>query len=135
MPTNSDYDGFFSGIDGIPLFTYGMIATTIVVLSYMTLMEESLPDISEEIQPDSSLLNATVTSSIPPDSLIGEEPPVSLFSQPQIEGQEDINVPPPPSEEAVEPLTLGQEDVNTPSLQIQGGKRRNRTTKRKKPQA
>ena len=33
MPVNSDYDGFFSDIGGVPLFTYGMITACLLYTS------------------------------------------------------------------------------------------------------
>lgn len=132
MPTNSDYDGFFSGIDGIPMFTYGMIASTIVVLSYMTFMEEDLPD-----EPESSVLSATVTSTIPPDSLtgMGEEgpPPMSLIP-------EEITEPAVPEEENVNELptsSVPEEDDNgqPPQSSVGGKNKKRRITKRRRPQA
>jgi len=134
MPTNSDYDGFFAGIDGIPLFTYGMIASTIVVLSYMTYMEESLP---EEIQPDSSVLNAAITSPVPPADLteegFEEQLPMSVpeenLNDNSAAVQENVNEELPPSspEEGVE---------EQQPQQITGGKnKKRRVTKRRRPQA
>ena len=132
MPTNSDYDGFFSGIDGIPMFAYGMIASTIVVLSYMTFMEEDLPD-----EPESSVLSATVTSPIPPDSLtgMGEEgpPPMSLIPEEMIE-------PAMPEEENVNELpasSVPEEDADgqPPKSSVGGKNKKRRITKRRRPQA
>jgi hypothetical protein len=132
MPTNSDYDRFFSGIDGIPMFTYGMIASTIVVLSYMTFMEEDLPD-----EMESSVLSATVTSPIPPDALtgIGEEgpPPMSLIP-------EEIIEPAVPEEENANELptsSVPEEDVDEqpPQSSVGGKNKKRRITKRRRPQA
>ena len=146
MPTNSDYDGFFSGIDGIPMFTYGMIASTIVVLSYMTFMEEDLPD-----EPESSVLSATVTSPIPPDSLtgMGEEgsPPMSLIpeeitepSMPEEENDNELPASSVPEEENVNELptsSVPEEDVNgqPPQSSVGGKNKKRRITKRRRPQA
>ena len=139
MPTNSDYDGFFAGIDGIPLFTYGMIASTIVVLSYMTYMEESLP---EEIQPDSSVLNAAITSPVPPADLteeaLEEQLPMSVPEENQndnsTEVQENVNEELPPSSSPEEGVEEGVEEQQP--QQITGGKnKKRRVTKRRRPQA
>jgi len=132
MPTNSDYDGFFSGIDGVPMFTYGMIASTIVVLSYMTFMEESLPD---EIEPDSTVLSAAITSPIPPASLIEGEEPI-----PQEEPAASELVP---EENEQPPSSLQEEVINDvdspppsqPKQSIGGKNKKRRITKRRKPQA
>jgi hypothetical protein len=137
MPTNSDYDGFFSGIDGIPMFTYGMIASTIVVLSYMTFMEESLPD---EIEPDSSVLSAAITSPIPPATLTEEEgeEPIPFIPQEEPAANELV-----PEENEQPPSSLQEEVINDedspppsePKQSIGGKNKKRRITKRRKPQA
>jgi hypothetical protein len=135
MPTNSDYDGFFSGIDGIPMFTYGMIASTIVVLSYMTFMEESLPD---EIEPDSSVLSAAITSPIPPASLTEEGEPIPFIPHEEPAANELV-----PEENEQPPSSLQEEVINDvdspppsePKQSIGGKNKKRRITKRRKPQA
>jgi len=136
MPTNSDYDGFFSGIDGVPMFTYGMIASTIVVLSYMTFMEESLP---EEIEPDSSVLSAAITSPIPPASLTEEGgEPIPFIPQEEPAANELV-----PEQNEQPPSSLQEEVINDedspppsePKQSIGGKNKKRRITKRRKPQA
>lgn len=39
MPTNSVYENLFHGINEIPLFTYGMLSMTTVVLAYFTMYD------------------------------------------------------------------------------------------------
>jgi hypothetical protein len=39
MPTNSVYENLFYGINEIPLFTYGMLGMTTVVLAYFTMYD------------------------------------------------------------------------------------------------
>jgi hypothetical protein len=48
MPTNSDFDGYFHGIGKIPLFTYGMIGVTTIVLGYMTYLDAGNPEEADE---------------------------------------------------------------------------------------
>jgi hypothetical protein len=111
MPTNSDYDGFFAGIDGIPLFTYGMIASTILVLSYMTYMEEDMPEeVIEATGPESTFMTSLGTPSVAPASITEEIPP--SFTEPIQE-----EVPPPSSvpEEEVPPPSVPEEEIPPPS--------------------
>jgi len=117
MPVNSDYDGFFSDIGGVPLFTYGMITATIFVLSYMTIMEADIPPADEVVEglvetTDSSLMTAT-TPLVPPASLTEEVPPEEV--PPEEVPPEEV----PPEEVPEEP-------------KIGGKTKKKRNTKRKR---
>jgi hypothetical protein len=44
MPTNGESEYLLYGIDGAPIFTYGMIALTTIVIAYSTLVDgDNLP--------------------------------------------------------------------------------------------
>jgi hypothetical protein len=60
MPTNGDFDGLFSNIGNVPIFTYGMITATALVLSYMTFMDQGIQTDEEaaEALGESSITNS-----------------------------------------------------------------------------
>jgi hypothetical protein len=123
MPTNSNYDGFFAGIGGIPLFTYGMITVTTIVLAYMTIME---PDELVEEVVDSTVSNSSfmtnLTAPLPEDI----PSPVEQIPEEEVVPLEEV-VPPEEPEEK-------QEEMGEPSLPVEtkGGKKRRRTQRRTK---
>ncbi len=124
MPTNSNYDGFFAGIGGIPLFTYGMITVTTIVLAYMTIME---PDELVEEVVDSTVSNSSfmtnLTAPLPEDI----SSPVEQIPEEEVVPPEEEVAPPEEPEEK-------QEEMGEPSLPVEtkGGKKRRRTQRRTK---
>ena len=110
MPTNSNYDGYFQGIGQVPLFTYGMIAVTTIVLGYMTWMdtgiEEEVPVVEE-----TALIPETPADLTPPEGLLSPVP-----------------------EPIQEPLVEAQSQELTGIQQKQQGGKRIRKTKRRRPE-
>lgn len=67
MPTNGFADGILYTVNGAPVFTYGMITLTAVVLAYVTFIEA--PDVPIEPNP--------IVASIPQASIIPQIPTIS----------------------------------------------------------
>lgn len=65
MPTNGIADNILYSINGAPIFTYGMISLTAIVLAYVTFIET--PDVPNE--------NPLETESTPIDTSIPNEQP------------------------------------------------------------
>ena len=63
MPTNSVYENLFHGINEIPLFTYGMLSITTVVLAYFTLY-----DIESATGEEGAEFSAATTDTDKPES-------------------------------------------------------------------
>ena len=114
MPTNSNYDGFFAGIGGIPFFTYGMITVTTIVLAYMTIME---PDEVVEEVIDSTVSNSSFMTNLTPPLPENIPSPVEEVApeEEQVVPQENQAVP---------------EEMGEPPVENKGGKRR-RTRKQR----
>ena len=124
MPTNSNYDGFFAGIGGIPFFTYGMITVTTIVLAYMTIME---PDEVVEEVIDSTVSNSSFMTNLTPPL------PENIPSPVEEVAPEEEQVVPSEEEQAVDLSQENQavpEEMGEPPVENKGGKRR-RTRKQR----
>ena len=131
MPTNSNYDGFFAGIGGIPFFTYGMITVTTIVLAYMTIME---PDEVVEEVIDSTVSNSSFMTNLTPPlpenipspvEEVAPEEQVVPSQEEQVVPEEEEQVVPSEEEQAV------PEEMGEPPVENKGGKKR-RTRKQRK---
>jgi hypothetical protein len=54
MPTNGESDYLLFGLDSVPIFTYGMIVITTIVLAYTTIMDDSDVPTPNEIIKDTT---------------------------------------------------------------------------------
>lgn len=128
MPTNSNYDGYFQGIGQVPLFTYGMIAVTTIVLGYMTWMdtgiEEEVPVVEE-----TALIPETPADLTPPEGLLSPVP--EPIQEPLVEAQPEEPLVEAQSEE---PIVEAQSQELTGIQQKQQGGKRIRKTKRRRPE-
>ena len=121
MPTNSNYDGFFAGIGGIPSFTYGMITVTTIVLAYMTIME---PDEVVEEVIDSTVSNSSFMTNLTPPL------PENISSPVEEVASEEEQVVPSEEEQVVPSEQAVPEETGEPPVENKGGKRR-RTRKQR----
>ena len=147
MPTNSDYDGYFNGIGTVPLFTYGMMAVTTIVLGYITWMDTGLSDSDSESETPPSLIPenpATIIPESPTDLVLPTElqqpvseevPPQSEVVEPEISQSEPANPSQEPEFEELptqsEELPTQPEEVVAENKPTLGGKKRK--TKRRRP--
>ena len=126
MPTNGIADGILYTINGAPVFTYGMITITAVVLAYVTFAEA--PDIPNENPLDqaSIALNNPVSQIALPFGSSPQEPVNTSPEEPVNPSPEEpvnpspeqpVNGPlsPSPEEPVTEPLSPSPEQpVNAP---------------------
>jgi len=123
MPTNSNYDRYFTGVGDVPIFTYGMITITSAVLAYMTYMDPTISEEAEEVK--EPILEATSMDGVI-DSNIIDNPEEPLQEEQTLEEQEPI-----PQEQ--EPIPEEKEPIPEEKEPVAGGKRRKRSTRRSRP--
>jgi hypothetical protein len=130
MPTNSNYDSYFTGIGDVPIFTYGMITITAGVLAYMTYMDPYIPD--EAAEATEPILEATsmdgVVESNPMDTTGAAIP------EEEVPPQEEQAEPIQEAEPIEEAQVVQEEPEPEPEPQekpVAGGKRKKRTTRRR----
>ena len=123
MPTNSDYDGFFAGIGGIPLFTYGMITITTIVLAYVTIMEsdEVVEEIVDSTVPNSPFMTNLAPPLPEPSNEAANEVTEEPINEPTEEPINEVT-----EEPANEPVNEVTEEEPVP-VENKGGKKRRKT--------
>ena len=134
MPTNSNYDRYFTGFGDVPVFTYGMITITAGVLAYMTYMDPYIPE--EAAEAAEPILEATsmdgVVESNPMDTMgaLPEEAPIQEEQTEPIQEQQTE----PNQEQQTEPIQEEQQPEQIQEAEpVKGGKRKKRTTRRSRP--
>jgi len=73
MPTNGENDYLLYSLQSIPIFTYGMISITTLVLAYATMMDQG------EAPPPSDLLTSASNSIFGTSENKGESQSSSMF--------------------------------------------------------
>jgi outer membrane biosynthesis protein TonB len=132
MPTNSNYDRYFTGFGDVPIFTYGMITITAGVLAYMTYMDPYIPE--EAVESAEPILEATsmdgLVASNPMDTTgaaIPEEVPLQEEQAAPIQEAEPI----PEAEPIQEAELIPEAEPIQEEKPVAGGKRKKRTTRRR----
>ena len=102
MPTNGIADNILYSINGAPIFTYGMVSITAIILAYVTIIETS--DVSNE--------NPLETETKPT-----EEPQIQPMQELQTENLMNVNTTPEasiPNEEIAQQVQSEPPQVETP---------------------
>jgi hypothetical protein len=116
MPTNSNYDGYFTGIGDVSIFTYGMITITAVVLSYMTYMDTYIPDDISKPVLEATSMDGLIESN--PSETVGTIPPEVVESQlPQEPLEKEATMDEPTEEEPQDEPQEPQDEQEPPDEQ------------------
>lgn len=143
MPTNGFADGILYSVNGAPIFTYGMITVTAIVLAYVTFIE--VPDIPEISNPLETPETTSISQVIPPAGMVYPIPnspempsPLSISENEPVKEESPVEAEPveasPVEAEPVEESPVEAEPVPKEKLP-QGGKKkktRHQTPKPKK---
>ena len=128
MPTNSNYDRYFTGFGDVPIFTYGMITITAGVLAYITYMDPYIPE--EAAEAAEPILEATSM-----DGVVASNPMDTTGAIPEEAIQEEQPLPEEIPE--AEPIQEAEPILESEPIQedkpVAGGKRKKRTTRRSRP--
>ena len=122
MPTNGPSELSMSSLYGIPLFTYGMIGVTTIILAYVTFMDDS--EGNSFANPDDQSIEEPVI--VPTEEPVIEE----VIEEPVIE--EPVIEEPVIEEPVIEENIAPVEEEKVVPTEIKGGKKSKKNkTKRK----
>ena len=123
MPTNGPSELSMSSLYGIPLFTYGMIGVTTIILAYVTFMDDS--EGNSFANPDDQSIEEPVLEEKEEEPVIEEVIEEPVIEEPVIE---EPVIEEPVIEENIAPV----EEEKVVPTEIKGGKKSKKNkTKRK----
>lgn len=102
MPTNGIADNILYSINGAPIFTYGMVSITAIILAYVTIIETS--DVPNENPLETETETKPIDYPIPT-----EEPEIQPMQELQTDNLMNVNTTPEasiPNEEVAQPAQV-----------------------------